>query len=107
MTPSSPARGTADAPGAAGPRWRRITAAVLLGLAIVAIVLGPIMLYVRSQLLDASEFRDRAQTTLASPDVQDYIADALTANLVARGGAKAERAEPFVRAEIGRASCRG
>ena len=56
-----------DGPRAAGPRWRRITAGVLLGLAIVAIVLGPIMLYVRSQLLDSSGFRDRAQTTLASP----------------------------------------
>jgi hypothetical protein len=100
MTQPIPPSGTGDA-HAAGPRWRRITAGVLLGLAIVAIVLGPIMLYVRSQLLDSSEFRDRAQTTLASPDVQDFVADALTANLVASGGAEAERAEPLVRAVVG------
>jgi hypothetical protein len=85
----------------AGPRWRRITAAVLLGLAILAIILAPIMLYVRTQLLDSGEFRSRAETALATPDVQDYLADALTARLVARGGADAERAEPLVRAVVG------
>ena len=90
-----------DVPQDAGPRWRRITAGVLLGLAILAIVLGPIMLYVRSQLLDSGEFRIRAETALASPNVQDYLADALTANLVARGGAEAERAEPLVRSVVG------
>jgi hypothetical protein len=59
------------------------------------------MLYVRSQLLDSGEFRSRAETALASPNVQDYLADALTANLVARGGAEAERAEPLVRSVVG------
>lgn len=82
-------------------RWRRITAAVLLGLAILAIILGPIMLYVRTQFLDSGEFRSRAETALASPDVQDYLADALTAKLVAQGGADAERAEPLVRSVVG------
>ena len=53
MTQPTPPSGTGDA-HAAGPRWRRITAGVLLGLAILAIVLGPIMLYVRSQLLDSA-----------------------------------------------------
>jgi hypothetical protein len=101
MTQPNPPNGTGDAPHEAGPRWRRITAGVLLGLAILAIVLGPIMLYVRTQLLDSGAFRDRAETALASPDVQDYVADALTANLVARGGADAERAEPLVRAVVG------
>ena len=90
-----------DVPQDPGPRWRRITAGVLLGLAILAIVLGPIMLYVRSQLLDSGDFRSRAETALASPNVQDYLADALTANLVARGGAEAERAEPLVRSVVG------
>jgi hypothetical protein len=85
----------------AGPRWRRITAAVLLGLAILAIILAPIMLYVRTQFLDSGEFRSRAETAIAAPDVQDYLADALTARLVARGGADAERAEPLVRAVVG------
>jgi hypothetical protein len=86
---------------AKGPRWRRITAGVLLGLAILAIVLAPIMLYVRTQFLDSSEFRSRAETALASPDVQDYLADALTARLIARGGPDAERAEPLVRSVVG------
>jgi hypothetical protein len=85
----------------AGPRWRRITAAVLLGLAILAIILGPIMLYVRTQFLDSGAFRSRAETALASPDVQAYLADALTAKLVARGGADAQRAEPLVRSVVG------
>jgi hypothetical protein len=85
----------------AGPRWRRITAAVLLALAILAIILAPIMLYVRTQFLDSGEFRSRAETALASADVQDYLSDALTARLVARGGADAERAEPFVRSVVG------
>jgi hypothetical protein len=85
----------------AGPRWRRITAAVLLGLAILAIILAPIMLYVRTQFLDSGAFRSRAETALASPDVQDYLADALTAKLVARGGADAQRAEPLVRSVVG------
>jgi len=84
-----------------GPRWRRITAGVLLALAILAIVLGPIMLYVRSQFLDAANFRSRAQTALAQPDVQDYLGDAVTANLVARGGPAVERAEPIIRAVVG------
>lgn len=90
-----------DVPQGGGPRWRRITAGVLLGLAVVAIVLGPVMLYVRTQVLDAGAFRDRAETALASPHVQGYLADALTAELVARGGADAERAEPLVRAVAG------
>ncbi len=90
-----------DASHPAGPRWRRITAGVLLGLAILAIILAPIMLYLRSQVLDTSEFRSRAETALASPDVQDYLADALTARLVARGGPEAQRAEPLVRAVAG------
>ena len=85
----------------AGPRWRRITAGILLGLAILAIVLAPIMLYVRTQFLDSSEFRSRAETALASPDVQDYLADALTARLVASGGPTAQRAEPLVRSVVG------
>ena len=59
------------------------------------------MLYVRTQFLDSSEFRSRAETALASPDVQDYLADALTARLVARGGPEAERAEPLVRSVVG------
>ena len=84
----------------AGPRWRRITSGVLLALAILAIILGPISLWVRTQLLDNGEFQSRAETAVASPDVQDYLADALTANLVARGGADAERAEPLVRAVV-------
>ena len=90
-----------DASQVTAPRWRRITAGVLLALAILAIIVGPVMLYVRSQLLDSSQFSDRAQTALAAPDVQDYIADALTAKLVARGGVDAERAEPLVRAVVG------
>ena len=84
----------------AGPRWRRITAGVLLGLAILAVVLAPVMLYVRTQLLDSSEFQSRAETALAGQDVQEYLTDALTANLVARGGPDAERAEPLVRAVV-------
>lgn len=83
-----------------GPLWRRITAGILLGLAVVAIILGPVMLYVRTQVLDSGAFRDRADTALASPAVQDYLADALTARLVARGVA-VERAEPLVRAVAG------
>ena len=83
-----------------GPRWRRITAGVLLGLAIVAIILGPVMLYVRTQVLDSGAFRDRAETALASPAVEDYIADALTARLVAQD-VDAERAAPLVRAVAG------
>lgn len=101
MTEPNPPSGTGDVQDVAPPRWRRITAAVLLGLAILAIVLGPIMLYARTQVLDSGEFRSRAETALASPDVQDYLADALTAKLVARGGADAERAEPLVRAVVG------
>jgi hypothetical protein len=86
-------------------RGRGILAGVLLGLAILAIVLGPILLYARSQLLDSGAFRDRTETALASADVQDYLADALTANLVARAGTeRAERAEPVVRAVFGRAA---
>jgi hypothetical protein len=85
----------------AGSRWRRITAAVLLALAILAIILGPIMLYVRAELLDSGRFRDRAQTALASPDVQAYLTDAITAKLVARGGPPAERAEPLLHAVVG------
>ena len=73
----------------------------LLGLAILAIILAPIMLYVRTQFLDSGAFRSRAETALASPDVQDYLADALTAKLVARGGADAQRAEPLVRSVVG------
>jgi NADH:ubiquinone oxidoreductase subunit 3 (subunit A) len=84
----------------AAPRWRRITAAVLLGLAILAVILGPISLWVRTQLLDAGEFQHRAETVLASSDVQDYLSDALTARLVERGGAEAERAEPLVHAVV-------
>ena len=83
-----------------GPRWRRITSGVLLALAILAVILAPVMLYVRTQLLDSSEFQSRAETALAGRDVQDYLTDALTANLVARGGAQAERAEPLVRAVV-------
>src|SRR5689334_3313335 len=86
---------------ASGSRWRRITAGILLALAVLAIILGPIMLYVRSQFLDSGAFRDRAETALASPAVQSYVADAITANLVARGGPQAERAEPLVRAMVG------
>lgn len=83
-------------------RGRGILAGVLLGLAILAIVLGPILLYARTQLLDSEAFRDRTETALASADVQDYLADALTANLVARAGTeRAERAEPVVRAVVG------
>ena len=82
-------------------RGRGIAAGVLLGLAILAIVLGPTLLYVRSQLIDSGAFRDRTETALASADVQDYLADALTANLVARAGPNAERAEPVVRAVVG------
>jgi hypothetical protein len=84
----------------AAPRWRRITAGVLLGLAILAVILAPVMLYVRTQLLDSGEFQSRAETALAGQDVQEYLTDALTANLVARGGAEAERAEPLVRAVV-------
>jgi hypothetical protein len=40
-----------------GPLWRRITAGILLGLAVVAIILGPVMLYVRTQVLDSGAFR--------------------------------------------------
>ena len=90
-----------EAPHESGPRWRRITAAVLLALAILAVVLAPIMLYARTQLLDSSEFQSRAETALAAPEVQDYLADALTASLVARGGADAERAEPLLRSVAG------
>ena len=95
MTTSPPA----TSPEAA-PRWRRITAWVLLGLAILAVILAPVMLYVRTQLLDSSEFQSRAETALAGQDVQEYLTNALTANLVARGGANAERAEPLVRAVV-------
>ncbi len=82
-------------------RWRRITAGVLLGLAILAIILGPIMLYVRAELLDSGRFRDRAETALASPDVQAYLTDAITTNLVGRGGPEAARAEPLIHAVVG------
>jgi hypothetical protein len=88
---------TADPP-TGGSRARRITSGVLLALAILAVVLGPIMLYVRTQFLASSQFRDRAETALASPDVQSYLAGAITTNLVAAGGAEAERAEPLIRA---------
>jgi hypothetical protein len=84
-----------------GARWRSITAGVLLALAVITIVLGPIMLYVRTQFLDSAAFRDRAETALAAPEVQDYVADAVTANLVARGGPTVERAEPVIRAVVG------
>jgi hypothetical protein len=97
-TPDSGVRATAHA---SGSRWRRITAGILLALAVLAIILGPIMLYVRSQFLDSNAFRDRAETALASPAVQAYVADAITANLVARGGPQAQRAEPLVRAVAG------
>src|SRR5262245_51754753 len=91
----------ADAATAArGPRWRRITAGVLLALAVLTIILGPIMLYVRSQFLDSSNFRSRAETALAAPEVQDYISDAVTDNLVARGGPVAQRAEPLIHAVV-------
>jgi hypothetical protein len=83
-----------------GPRWRRITAGVLLALAILAVILAPVMLYARTQLLDSGEFQTRTETALRGQDVQEYLTDALTANLVARGGAKAERAEPLVRAVV-------
>jgi hypothetical protein len=89
-----------DVPNEAGPRWRRITSAVLLALAILAVILAPVMLYVRTQLLDSGEFQSRAETALAGTDVQAYLSDALTANLVARGGAEAERAEPLVHATV-------
>ena len=89
-----------DVSDESSPRWRRITAGTLLGLAMVAIVLGPVMLYLRTQVLDSGAFRDRAETALASPAVEDYLADALTARLVARG-VDAERAEPLVRAVTG------
>jgi hypothetical protein len=82
-------------------RGRGIAAGVLLGLAILAIVLAPILLYVRTQLIDSEAFGDRTETALASADVQDYLADALTANLVAQAGSGAERAEPVVRAVVG------
>src|SRR5690349_23367706 len=65
-TPDSGARATARA---SGSRWRRITAGILLALAVLAIILGPIMLYVRSQFLDSGAFRNRAETALASPAV--------------------------------------
>jgi len=87
-------------PHAPGPRWRRITAGTLLGLAILAVILAPVMLYVRTQLLDSGEFQSRTETALAGQDVQDYLTDALTANLVARGGSDAERVEPLVRAVV-------
>ena len=89
-----------DVPDDAGPRWRRVTAGVLLGLAILAVILAPVMLYVRTQLLDSGEFQSRTETALAGQDVQDYLTDALTANLVARGGSDAERVEPLVRAVV-------
>ncbi len=101
MSDPSPTSDTRKAAHPAAPRWRRITAGVLLALAILAIILGPIMLYARTQLLDSGQFRDRAETALASPDVQSYLAGALTANLVARGGPEAARAEPLIRAVVG------
>ena len=53
------------------------------------------MLYVRAEFLDSGRFADRAETALASPEVQAYLTDAITAKLVAQGGAEAERAQPL------------
>ena len=85
---------------ARGPRWRRITTVILLVLAVVAIIVGPIMLYVRSQFLDSGNFRSRAETALAQPEVQDYLSDAITSNLVAQGGPVVQRAEPIIHAVV-------
>jgi hypothetical protein len=94
----------ADAERPAGRRpglWRRVLGRILLGLAVLAIILGPILLYVRVELLNSSTFTNRAETALASSDVQDYLANALTTNLVAKGGETVQRAEPLIRAVAG------
>jgi hypothetical protein len=84
-----------------GPLWRRITAGVLVALAILAIILAPIMLYVRAQLLDSKAFGRRAENALASPAVQSYVTDQLTTNMVAQGGPRAQVAEPLIHAVVG------
>lgn len=88
-------------PGRRPGLWRRVIGRILLGLAVLAIVLGPILLYTRVELLDSNAFTNRAENALASPDVQDYLANALTANLVQRGGPAVERAEPLIKAVAG------
>jgi hypothetical protein len=94
--------GDAERPAGRRPGlWRRVLGRILLGLAIIAIILGPILLYVRVELLATSAFTNRAETALASPNVQDYLANALTTNLVAKGGERVQRAEPLIRAVAG------
>ena len=65
-----------------GPRWRRILAPILAGLATVLLALGGLTLYAAQNLFDADRFAERAAAALAEDDVHAAVSARIAAAIV-------------------------
>jgi len=78
------AEGAMDKTPGHGPRWRRISAWVLLVLACLLSVLSVVTVFARNQLLNTDAYVNTVAPLASNPAIQTQVAKQVSGNLIAR-----------------------